>query len=245
MNTLTYIILTTTAISLLSLIGVFILSLNQSLFNKFLTCLVGLSTGTLLGGAFFHLLPEAAENMQLDNVFLITVLSFIIFFLIEKLLHWRHCHDEHCEEHTFGHMNLLGDAVHNFIDGMIIAGTFLVSVPLGVASTVALMFHEIPQEISDFGVLVYSGVERKKAVALNFLVALTSVLGGIVGYSLAAYTDILLGFLLPFAAGGFLYVSTSDLLPELRKDDNLSRSIISTALFLGGVTLMYLLKNFE
>lgn len=245
MSTLAYIILTTTFISFLSLVGVLVLSFNQSLMNKVLIYLVGLSTGTLLGGAFFHLLPEAAEAMELDNVFLITVLSFITFFLIEKLLHWRHCHDESCETHTFGHMNLIGDAIHNFIDGMIIAGTFLISIPLGIASTIALTFHEVPQEISDYGVLVYSGVEKKKALMMNLLVALTSVLGGITGYFLSSYTEILLGFLLPFAAGGFIYVSTSDLLPELRKDDNLKSSIVSTALFLCGVTLMYFLKNFE
>ncbi len=245
MSILTYIILTTTFISLLSLVGILVLSLSPKLMGRVLIYLVGLSTGTLLGGAFFHLLPEAAESMALDNVFLITVLSFITFFLIEKLLHWRHCHDASCEEHTFGHMNLIGDAIHNFIDGMIIAGTFLVSVPLGIASTVALTFHEVPQEISDYGVLVYSGVEKRKALLMNLLVALTAVLGGITGYFLSSYTEILLGFLLPFAAGGFIYVSTSDLLPELRKDDDLQRSIISTLLFLVGIALMYFLKNFE
>ena len=147
-----------------ALVGVFSLALAKESAKKILLLLVGLSAGTLMGGAFLHLLPEALEGMQINNVFGILILAFIIFFCIEKVFHWRHCHKEECEVHSFGPMNLIGDSVHNFIDGLIIAATFLVDVKLGVATAVAIAFHEIPQEIGDFGVLIYSGYSKAKAL---------------------------------------------------------------------------------
>jgi len=169
----------------------------------------------------------------------------VLFYLIEKIFHWRHCHQDHCDVHTFGYVNLIGDSIHNFIDGLIIAATFLVDVRLGITTSLAIALHEIPQEIGDFGVLLYAGFERMKALVLNFLVALTVVAGGIVGYFLSFRLEGLLVYLLPLAAGGFLYISTSDLIPEIRKETNLKKSLLSFTFFIIGILIMYFAKFIE
>jgi zinc and cadmium transporter len=195
-----------------------------------------------MGGAFLHLLPEASEKISINSLFGIFLVSFVCFFLIEKLLHWRHCHKENCNIHTFGYMNLFGDSIHNFIDGLIIASTFMVSPSLGIATTLAIAMHEIPQEIGDYGVLVYAGFTKKKALLLNYVVALTVVLGGIVGYFSFTYLENVLPYLLPFAAGGFVYIASSDLIPEIRKELNTKKSMISVFIFIIGIMFMYFLK---
>ena len=182
METLIYIILVSFIISLGSLVGIFTLAFKEEKLSKILLFLVSLSAGALMGGAFIHLLPEASEEIKGNTLFTIVLFSFVFFFFVEKLLHWRHCHKGECKIHTFGYMNLFGDAVHNFIDGLIIAATFLTDIRLGIISSFAVALHEIPQEIGDFGVLLYAGFEKKKALIANFLVALTVILGGVVGY---------------------------------------------------------------
>lgn len=146
--------------------------------------------------------------------------------------------------HSFGYMNLIGDGVHNFIDGLIIAAAFLLNIKLGLVTTLAVALHEIPQEIGDFGVLLYSGWKKKKALIANFLTALTVVAGGLFGYFLAGKIDNLILFLMPFAAGGFLYIAASDLMPEIRKEPSLKKSLASFLIFLLGVLFMFLLKIF-
>ncbi len=182
MTTLTYIIISTLIISAGSIVGIITLSLNTKKLNKYLLFLVALSAGSMMGGAFFHLLPEAAEEFSNTNYLGIVLFSFITFYLIEKLLHWRHCHNGVCEIHSFGYMNLVGDAIHNFLDGLIIAAAFITDIRLGILTTIAIAMHEIPQEISDFGVLLHAGFSKKKALIANLLVALTVVIGGLVGY---------------------------------------------------------------
>lgn len=236
------ILIATFLISSGALIGIFSLAARKDLLEKILLSLVGLSAGTLMGGAFLHLIPEAAEKLELSTVFLIVLFAFVVFYFIEKIFHWRHCHKGNCNIHSFGYINLVGDSVHNFIDGLIIAATFLVDVKLGIATTLAIACHEIPQEIGDFGVLLYAGFEKMKALTLNFLVALTVVVGGIVGYFLSFNIENFIIYLLPFAAGGFLYVSTSDLIPEIRKETNIKKSLISFGFFLVGIVIMYLAK---
>ena len=179
---LAYILLSTTLITFIAFIGIFTLAINEKFLNKILIILVSLSAGALMGGAFLHLIPESVEESNGTDIFIIILIGFIIFFLIEKILHWRHCHNGKCDVHTFHYMNLIGDSIHNFIDGLIIAAGFVVSIPLGFTTTIAIIAHEIPQEIGDFGVLIYGGFEKKKAIILNFLVAFTIVIGGIVGY---------------------------------------------------------------
>jgi zinc and cadmium transporter len=203
---------------------------------------VSLSAGALMGGAFLHLLPEASENISIDLLFGIFLVSFICFFLVEKLLHWRHCHKENCAIHTFGYMNLVGDSIHNFIDGLIIASTFMINPSLGVATTLAIAMHEIPQEIGDYGVLIYAGFTKKKALLLNYLVAFTVVLGGVFGYFSFSYLESILPYFLPFAAGGFVYIAASDLIPEIRKELNVKKSMISFLVFIIGIVFMYIIK---
>jgi len=242
MEKLVLIIIANGLISLASLVGVFTLSIKEKTLSKFLLFFISLSAGALMGGAFFHLLPEAGEKMNGDLMFPIVLLSFILFFLIEKILHWRHCHKGHCDVHTFGYMNLFGDTVHNFIDGLAIAGTFLIDIKLGIITSLAIALHEIPQEIGDFGVLLYSGFSRKKALLANFLVATASVLGGIIGYFLSFQIENITSYLLPFTAGGFIYIAASDLMPEIRKEVSLKKSMLSFSIFLFGIVIMYLVK---
>ncbi|MBU1987599.1 ZIP family metal transporter, partial [Patescibacteria group bacterium] len=192
--------------------------------------------------AFLHLLPEAALEIKTEKIYLITLVAFVFFFFMEKLLYWRHCHKENCQIHTFGYMNLFGDGLHNFIDGLIIATAFLVDIKLGVTTTFAIALHEIPQEISDFGVLLYAGFKKKKALLINFIVALTVVAGGIVGYFISLNLENIISFLLPFAAGGFIYIAASDLMPEIKKETNLRKSIISFLMFMLGIALMFVMK---
>ena len=240
--TLIAIILATFLITLCVWVAVLFMFFKKEVLNKILIFLVSLSAGALMGGAFLHLLPEAAEVIEIDLLFEIFLISFITFFLIEKVLHWRHCHKSDCPVHTFGYMNLIGDSIHNFIDGLMIASVFMLDLKLGIATTVAVAIHEIPQEIGDYGVLIYAGFRRKIALILNYAVALTVVLGGIAGYFLFSYLENVLPYLMPFAAGGFVYIAASDLMPEIKKESNLKKSIISFLVFVFGILIMYLTK---
>lgn len=245
MTTLFLIILSTFLVSLVAFIGVFTLSLKEKTLEKILFYLVSLAIGGLMGGAFLHLLPEAVEHYEGKNVFLYTLFGFFLFLIIEKVIHWRHCHKENCKIHTFAYMNLVGDAIHNFIDGIIIAISFVSSFGLGIISTVAIFLHEVPQEIGDFGVLVYGGIEKKKALFYNFLTAVTAVLGGIFGYYLVSFAELTSEFLLPFAAGGFIYIAASDLIPEIRKENNFNKSVLNFVIIFVGIFLMYALGFIE
>ena len=206
--------------------------------------LLGFSCGALIGGAFIHLLPESLEEMgqAYQAVLYYTIVGIIVFFIMEKFLYWRHCHEEKCPIHTFVYLNLIGDGVHNFIDGMIIAGSFIISYSIGIATTFAVIFHEIPQEIGDFGVLVYGGLTKAKALAYNFVSALTAVAGSLVTYYLASYIQGMDTFLVPFAAGGFIYIAATDLMPELHKRSQAKESLIQLLALLTGIGLMSTLK---
>ena len=236
------IILATLFISSGAFVGVLTLSLQKKFLHKIVLLLVSLSAGTLMGGALLHLLPEAVEQLEPVTAFSIAISAYVLFFVIETVLHWHHCHhSEHAHgDHlnTLGTMNLLGDFVHNLIDGMIIAGAFLTDFRLGVITTMAVALHEIPQEISDFGVLVYSGFKERKALLLNFGVALAVVLGGVVGYLLGERIENLAPYLLPFAAGGFIYISTTDLVPQIKNQEKLSKSLQNLVVFVIGIGIM-------
>ena len=239
---LTYIILATIVVSLLSFIGIITLSLKDQKLNKILLFLIGLSAGTLMGGAFLHLLPEAVEGNPGLEVFILVLVGFITFFIIEKVLHWRHCHKGECEVHTFTYMNLIGDSIHNFIDGLIIAASFITSIPLGITTTIAISTHEIPQEIGDFGVLIYGGFSKKKALLLNFLIALTAVLGGLIGYLISNLIENMVLYILPFAAGGFIYIAATDLIPEIKKELNMKKYMATLLVFILGILIMWITK---
>jgi zinc and cadmium transporter len=239
---LAYILLATFIVSLISFVGVVCLALKENILNKILLILIGLSAGALMGGAFLHLLPEAVEKSTGLDVYLFVLIGFILFFLIEKVLHWRHCHKGECDVHTFQYMNLVGDSIHNFIDGMIMAASFVVSVPLGITTTIAISTHEIPQEIGDFGVLLYGGFSKRRAITLNFVVALTAVLGGIVGYFVSNLIENIVLFILPFAAGGFIYIAATDLVPEIRKELDIRKYMATLLVFICGILIMWITK---
>lgn len=243
MSELFWIIAATIVVSSISFIGAVTLILSERRVKKILLVLVGFAAGTLIGGAFLHLLPESIEKSEeISNIFLSVIIGFVVFFLLEKLL-WRHCHEKTCPIHTFAYLNLFGDGVHNFIDGLVMAASFVVSIPLGMTTTLAIAAHEIPQELGDFGVLVYGGLKPRKALMLNFITALTAVVGGITGYYLYPYIGSGMIFLLSFAAGGFLYIAASDLVPELHKETNTIRTVISFGSFLVGIILMWATKS--
>jgi zinc and cadmium transporter len=239
---LTYIVITTILIALIAFIGIFTLAMKERLLNKILLVLISLSAGALMGGAFLHLLPEAVESSAEANIFLFVLVGFILFFIIEKVLYWRHCHKGKCDVHTFHYMNLIGDSIHNFIDGLIIAASFIVSLPLGLTTAIAIAAHEVPQEIGDFGVLVYGGFEKKKALLINFAIALVAVAGGIIGYFISKSIEQAVVFLLPFAAGGFIYIAATDLIPEIRKEADIKKSLTTIAVFICGILIMWLIK---
>lgn len=241
---LIYILITTFIIALIAFIGIFTLALKDKVLNKILLVLVSLSAGALMGGAFLHLLPEAVEEAEGTglNVFILVLVGFLLFFIIEKGLHWRHCHKGKCDVHTFHYMNLIGDSIHNFIDGLIISAGFISSIELGITTVIAIGAHEIPQEIGDFGVLIYGGFKKKKAIALNFAIALTIVFGGFVGYFISSTINQAVVFLLPFAAGGFIYIAATDLVPEIKKEIDIRKSMATILVFICGILIMWLIK---
>ncbi|MCF7835460.1 ZIP family metal transporter [Candidatus Gracilibacteria bacterium] len=235
-------------VSLISLIGILTLGIKTKKLKKILIYLVSFSAGGLLGDAFIHLLPEIVEENGFTIWTSFFILSGILFGLItEKIIHRNHCHMPITKDHVhpFAYMNLIGDIVHNFIDGLIIGASYLVSLPVGIATTIAVLLHEIPQEIGDFGVLIHGGFSRKKALLVNFLTALTSIIGVIIALSLSSYGENLTKFLIPFAAGSFIYIAGSDLIPELHKETKLKQGLIQILFFLFGIGLMSLLIILE
>lgn len=217
-------------ISLVSLIGILPILFKWVNLDRILLMLVSLSAGSLLGGAFFHILPEVAEEGFGISISISVIGGMLLFFVMERFIHWRHCHhtvhDEH--PHHLAIMNLVGDGVHNFLDGVIVAASYLASVPAGIATTVAVVLHEVPQEIGDFGVLIYSGISRWKALAYNFLSALLAVIGAIIGLIIGTKSEAFVSIILPFAAGGFIYIAASDLIPELHKECKCDDTTCST-----------------
>lgn len=233
-------------VSLLSFVGVLSLTFSGEKLKKLTMFLVSLSAGTLLGGAFLHLLPEAVEEHNGDfKIWLWLLAGIIIFFVLEKIIHWRHCHIPTSSDHPhpLGAMNLIGDGLHNFIDGMIIAGSFLISAELGFATTIAVIAHEIPQEIGDFGVLIHAGYKRSKALLFNFLTGLTAVIGAAITLFIGARFENFSAYIIPFTAGGFIYIATADLIPELKKDTQLSKSLGQLAAILFGIGIMLIMKD--
>ncbi len=239
MLTLAWILVSTLIVSLISLIGIFFLSLKEKLLGKILLVTVSFASGTMLGGAFLHLIPESLVPFN-ENVFAAILLGIVVFFLLEKFL-WRHCHERECPVHPFAYLDLFGDGIHNFIDGVIIAASFITSVPLGVTTTLAVVSHEIPQEIGDFAILVHGGFGKTRALFYNFLSALTAVAGAVFTYFFfSSLPD--MEYLLAFAAGSFIYIAASDLIPELHKETKPLISGVQFVLLVVGILLMWFLK---
>lgn len=244
MAELVVILASVTAVSLVSFIGVLFVGMKEAFIRRILMVLVGFSSGSLIGAAFINLLPEALEEMG-PSIFYYVIIGIVFFFAMEKFLYWRHCHDGKCPVHMFAYLNLIGDGIHNFVDGVTIAASFIVSYPsysLGFAATLAVVFHEIPQELGDFGVLLYGGFEKRKALTYNFLSALTAIAGSLITYYLAFHIQGLVHLLVPIAAGGFIYIAATDLMPELHKRTQGKESLIQLLTILAGIALMSTLK---
>ena len=242
-----YSLLSVFIVSCISLIGLFTITIKKETLNKMLLYFVSFSVGGLLGDAFIHLLPESIElNNNLYLSFYI-ILGVIVSFIVEKFIQWRHCHIPTSKEHPhpFAIMNLIGDSVHNFIDGLIIGASYLISLQIGFATTMAVILHEIPQEIGDFGVLIHGGFKMKRALFLNFVTALAAVAGTIISLTIGSYSGNLTNFLLPFAIGSFIYIAGSDLIPELHKETEPIKSLIQLIMLLAGIGIMYIFLFLE
>jgi len=247
--TLLYILIATFLVSLIALIGVIVLFLRENILIKLNLFLVAFSAGSLMGGAFFHLIPETFEKTGNENLMAASfsiVFGFCVFFVLEQFINWHHCHKTVHAAAPFSYLILFSDAVHNIIDGAVIAAAFIISLPVGIATTAAVAFHEIPQELGDFGVLVYGGFKKTKALLFNFFSGLAAVLGGILGFLLSEKTGESIIFMLTFAAGGFIYIASADLIPEIKnKCGGKTRSFSNFAAFVLGLALMVLLKFFD
>ncbi|GIW59698.1 MAG: hypothetical protein KatS3mg087_0764 [Patescibacteria group bacterium] len=233
-------------VSLISLVGFFTLGLNIRMLKKVTFLLVSLAVGALFGDVFFHLLPEVAHNGFSQEMGFGVIVGILIFFGIEKFVHWRHCHEPVSEMHThpLAIMNVVGDGLHNFLDGFLIAASFAVSPEIGIATTIAVALHELPQEIADFGVLVHAGLSVPKALLLNFGSALMAVLGVFV-FSLVQDVELLEALMVPIIIGGFLYIAGSDLVPELHKETKWQRSLMQLVAVVMGLALMWGLLALE
>lgn len=246
-----YALLSVLAISLVSLIGLFGLSLKERTLKSSLFILVSLAVGALLGDAFIHLIPESfAEGTNPLTVSLSIVAGVLAFFVIEKVLHWHHHQGIEDMEHAtkpVGKLVLLSDSFHNFIDGIIIGASYMVSPEVGIATTIAVILHEIPQEIGDFGVLIHAGYSRMKALWYNFVSALFAVLGAIVVFVLGESIQGFVALMVPIAAGGFIYIALSDLIPELhnQEDKSARHGLIQFFWIVIGVLLMVLIASAE
>lgn len=243
MSVLPLILAATIANSLVALVGAITLGWSAKTLGRILHVLVGFSAGALLAGAFFHLIAESLEEMPAMDSFYLVFAGFILFFVLERFLHWHHCHEGKCDVHSFSYLILFGDALHNFIDGLIIAASFLVDAGIGFVATLAVISHELPQELGNYGVLVYGGFERKKALMYNLFAQMTSIVGGITGFFFLGTSGIAM-WLLPFAAGGFIYIGASDLIPELHKQPSMKKAMGAFVSFLIGIAFMIAIKLF-
>jgi zinc and cadmium transporter len=251
MSTLAWIVLSGVLMSMIALIGSITLLLPEPVLRRVLLPLVAFSAGSLLGGAFFHMVPASIEHIGDPLLVSVLVISgFTLFFLLEHFLHWHQCHlPDHAPSHEHAHgarhrplvyLIVLGDGLHNFIGGLAIGSTFLIDVRLGIASWLAAAAHEIPQELGDFGVLVHSGLSKRRALFVNFVSASTFLLGGLLTYFVSSAIEV--DWLVPLAAGNFIYIAASDLVPEVHKQTQRGTNLLHLPAFFAGLGLLLLLK---
>jgi zinc and cadmium transporter len=241
-----YSLVSVVIVSLISLIGAVTLAVNHERLKQYLLYLVSFSAGALLGDVFLHILPEMAESSFGLREGVYILLGILIFFILERYILWHHSHSEHSEEiHSSVYLTQIGDSLHNFIDGMIIAGSFLASVQLGIATTIAVIFHEIPQEIGNFAILVHGGWSKLKALWYNFLSALTAVLGAIVVLMFVKTQTETPSALLSLGVASFIYIAMSDIIPQLHEEKNPRKSGLQLLWFIVGIVAMALLLLLE
>lgn len=245
-----YSIISVVIVSIISLVGIIFLSVNPVRLQKIIFILISLAIGGLIGDCFFHLLPETYATIKnTAKISFLIILGIFSFFTIEKFLLWKYVFQkqDHSENKIkpLGFISLVADSVHNLFDGILIGSSYLVSFKVGIATTVAIILHEIPHEIGNFGILVHSGFSIKKALLLNFLTACIAILGTVCALF---YGERFIGFadlVLPFAGGGFIYLACSDLIPELKKYNSLRDSFLQLLVIFSGLSLLYLFTFLE
>ena len=249
MMTWIYAVVSVLLVSLISFVGIISLVLRKEKLERILFFLVAFAVGALFGDAFIHLLPESflrnASNTVATSLYVIV--GIMIFFVLEKFLHWRHCHVPSSQKHTHPMVtvNLIGDGVHNLIDGILIGTSYLVSIPIGMTTTLAVVLHEIPQEIGDFGILVHGGLSIRKALTYNFFSGLIAVVGAVMALLAGPALQESAFIFLPITAGGFIYIAGSDLIPELKHDVRIFASLWQFFFILLGVGIMAALAVIE
>ena len=245
-NELAYILVAVVFVSLISFVGILSLSFKKSLLKRALSVFVAFAAGSLLATAFFDLIPESFEAIEGKSLTFVLI-GIIGFFILEAFIHWHHSHGEECVDclKPVVYLNLFGDSLHNFLDGVIIAASFLINVQLGIATTISIVLHEIPQEIGDFAVLIHGGLRKHKALLFNFLSALFAVIGGLLGFLFLSRLESYVPYVVALAAGGFLYIATADLFPQLHEEKNYIKIITHvTALILGIILVVLLFSLF-
>lgn len=242
MTPLLWILASSVILAVISLAGGLALLISRSKFKDIISHLVSLSAGALLGGALVHLIPESIDELGNNlTTSLLVVGGLVFFYILEQFIHWHHCHRE-VEDHVHpvSYLLLVADSVHNFIDGLAVASSFVISPDLGLATLIAVSTHELPQELGDFGVMIHSGWSVRKALWINLLSSLTFLVGALVAYFVS--TSINISYLLPIAAGGFIYIAAVDLLPQVNKECEQKTKLSYFTWFVMGIGLLVLLK---
>lgn len=238
MTPLLWILLSGLAMSAIALVGSLSLLLHPATLQKLMLPLVSFAAGSLVGGALFHMIPAALLRLPTLNTFAWVALGFVLFFGLEQFLHWHHCHRAFADcKKPLTYLILLGDGLHNFLGGLSIAGVFLLDIRLGIAAWLAAAAHEVPQELGEFAVLVHGGWKKQAALLFNFVSGLTFLVGSLVAYVASRHVDV--GWLVPLAAGNFLYIGASDLVPEVNKAHSVKHGALHFLLFVAGLGLLY------
>lgn len=241
-TTFLWILLGGVMMSALALVGSVTLVLRESTLEKVLLPLVAFAAGSMIGGALFHMLPASLVSLSPEATFTWAAIGFTLFFALEQFLHWHHCHrgSGQCQQ-PLTYLVLVGDGLHNFLGGLAIAGVFLVDIRLGIAAWLAAAAHEVPQELGDFAVLTHGGWGKRRALAFNVLSGSTFLIGGLVAYATSQRFDVT--WLVPLAAGNFLYIGASDLVPEVNKGHSITTSVVHFSCFLAGLSSLYALAR--
>lgn len=239
---LIYILVSVIIISLISFIGVLALVFKKKKIKELIVTLIAFSAGALLATAFFDLIPKTIE-LAGDQGFSLILIGIIVFFLLERVIHWHHCGTEECDFHAEGYLNLIADGFHNFLDGVVIAIAYIADIRLGIITTFAVAVHEIPQELGDFFILIHGKFSEKKALFFNFISALTSILGALLTFFLVSSIQSLVPLLLALASGSFIYIATTDLLPVISKETNRKKMMLHTLAFFIGIIVIYISLN--
>lgn len=237
-----YSLISVIVVSFVSLCGVFLIPIKENRYKNILIYLISFATGSLFGDVFIHLLPDIVKKSGFTLAISFYFLAGIVCsFILEKVIFWHHCHMPITKNHVhrFAYMSLFGDFIHNFIDGLIIGASYLAGIPIGIATTVAVVLHEIPQEIGDFAILIHGGFSKNKAIFYNFIVALSAIAGTIASLLLGIYIKGINIFLIPFAAGNLIYIAGSDLIPELHKETNIKNNLFQVISFVFGILIMF------